>query len=228
MNKAVLLVEHQPGNPIVVQFNPNEYSVTNAVKYADHTVAGSQTTISQFIAGESPVLTMELMFDTYQYATKQTPEDGTDVTEKTKKIVELTHIVGSLHRPPIVTFVWASVSFRGIITDVKQQFLMFLPSGKPVRAKLDVTFKAVHDAINAQKSPLESPDRTKFKTVHEGEYLWNYAAEEFDSPDMWRVIAKANGIMNPLDIVPGQMLRIPALTSRSMIGEKYDGRFDDW
>lgn len=215
-NKALLLVE--TGEKIVVQFNPNEYKVTNSVKYSDHTIPGSDKTISQFISGESPVLTMEFLFDTYKYATPLIPvETGTDVTEKTRKIVELTHIKGSLHRPPIVTFIWGSVSFRGIITNVSQQFLMFLPGGKPVRAKLEVTFKAVNDDFSMMKSPLESPDRTKYKTVSEGEYLWNYANEEYDSPDMWRVIAKANGIMNPLDIRPGQMLKIPALRR----GEEY-------
>lgn len=209
-NKALLIVE--TGEKIVVQFNPSEYNVSGGVKYAEHTVPGSTTTINQFISGQSSVLNMELLFDTYTFAASENkPESGKDVTEKTRKIVELTHIVGKLHRPPIVTFVWGSVSFRGIVTDVKQNFLMFLPGGKPVRAKLDVTIKAVGDAKNEKKSPLESPDRTKYRVVNEGEYLWNYACEEYDSPDMWRVIAKANGIMNPLDIYPGQLIKIPAL-----------------
>lgn len=209
-NKALLMVE--TGDKIVVQFNPSEYSVTNEVKYAEFTVPGSETTISQYISGQSPKLTMELLFDTYKFPSdSQKTGTGTDVTEKTKKIIELTHIDGRLHRPPIVTFVWGSVSFRGIIIDVKQQFLKFLPGGKPVRAKLDVTFKAVNDGTIGKKSPLESPDRTKYRTVHEGDYLWNYANEEYDSPGMWRVIARANNIMNPLDIYPGQLIKIPAL-----------------
>ena len=207
-NKAILMTE--TGSKVVVQFNPETYNVSNAVKYADHAIPGSDITISQFITGESATLDFELMFDTYDYS-DDSAEKGTDVTEKTKEIVKLTNIEGSLHRPPIVTFIWGSVSFRGIITDVKQQFLMFLPSGIPVRAKLNVTMKSLKDASSGKSSPLESPDRTKYKTVSEGEYLWNYANEEYDSPDMWRVIAKANGIMNPLDIRPGQIIKIPAL-----------------
>lgn len=209
-NKALLIVE--TGEKIVVQFNPAEYSVSNDVKYSNHSIPGSDTTISQFISGQSPKLMMELLFDTYTFANSSNNKDsGTDVTEKTKKIVELTHIEGKLHRPPIVTFVWGSVAFRGIIVDVKQQFLLFSSSGKPLRAKLNITIQAVRDGTHEKKSPLESPDRTKYRTVKEGDFLWNYANEEYDSPDMWRVIARANKIMNPLDIRPGQMIKIPAL-----------------
>jgi nucleoid-associated protein YgaU len=89
---------------------------------------------------------------------------------------------------------------------------MFLSDGKPVRAKLEVTFKSLFDIKSAQrKSPFESPDRTKYRTIHEGEQLWNFANREYGSPEMWRVIAKENGIMNPLDIYPGQVIKLPAL-----------------
>ena len=87
-----------------------------------------------------------------------------------------------------------------------------LPSGVPVRATLDVTFKASSDSDSlSRQSPLESPDRTKYRIFKEGEYLWNYANEEYGSPGMWREIAKANGIMDPLNVRPGQVLKLPAL-----------------
>ena len=43
--------------------------------------------------------------------------------------------------------------------------------------------------------------------------LWSIAYEEYDDCEKWREIAKANNIMNPLDIRPGQVIRIPALDS---------------
>lgn len=209
--KAILMVES--GSSIVCQFNPVDYDVSNSVRYAEKTVPGGRGAISQFMSGESPTLTMSLLFDTYIPPSVDTPVDGgMDVSLLTSRVVSLTHITGSLHRPPIVTFSWGTITFRGIVTDVKQKFTMFLPSGIPVRAKLDVTFKAASDnEMLSRLSPLESPDRTKYRVMKEGEYLWNYANEEYDSPDMWRVIAKENGIMNPLDAGPGQMLKLPPL-----------------
>ncbi len=209
--KAKLVPE--VGNTIFCQFNPTEFDVSNSAKYAEKTIPGGRGTISQFVAGESPTLTVSLMFDTYEPPTvSKQVEGGTNVTNETKNVVALTHVVGSLHRPPIVTFQWGELKFRGIVTDVKQKFTMFLPSGIPVRATLDVTFKATSDSDSlSRESPLESPDRTKYRVFKEGEYLWNYADEEYGSPGMWREIAKANGIMDPLDVRPGQILKLPAL-----------------
>ena len=209
--KAVLEVEK--GSKINCQFNPTELDISNSAKYADKIIPGGRSTISQFISGESPTLSMTLLFDTYVPPTiDKEEESGTDVSVITKKVVALTQIMGSLHRPPIVTFVWGSMMFRGIVTEVKQKFSLFLPSGIPVRAKLDITFREVPKEEDLKrKSPLESPDRTKYRRIKEGEYLWNYAQEEYGSPDLWRVIAKENGILNPLDVEPGQMLKLPAL-----------------
>lgn len=209
--KAILKVEK--GIPIVCQFNPSEYQIADSAKYSEKTVPGGHSTISQFISGTSSALTLTLTFDTYIPPTIENPnEGGIDVSILTQQIVELTRIKGTLHRPPIVTFLWGTVTFQGIITEVKQKFTMFLSSGIPVRAKLDVTFKSVEqESLLKRISPLESPDRTKYRIFKEGEYLWNYAKEEYESPQMWRVIAKANGIMNPLEIEAGQVLKLPAL-----------------
>lgn len=208
--KAVLEIEK--GSKIKCQFNPTEYDVTNTAKYTEKTIPGGRGTIHQFISGDSPTLSLSLMFDTYIPPTIDDPtESGSDVSLLTQKIVQLTKIKGTLHRPPIVTFVWGSLSFRGIVTEVKQKFTMFLPSGIPVRAKLDLTFREVPAGEAGRESPLESPDRTKYRQIKEGEYLWSYAEEEYGSPSMWRMIASENHILNPLDVEPGQILKFPIL-----------------
>ena len=209
VEKAVLHVEGS--NDINCQFNPTDYDVSHTVRYADKITPGGRSTISQFVSGESPTLSVSLIFDTYFPPMLDEPtEVGMDVTILTSEIAKLTQVNGSLHRPPIVTFEWGTVFFEGIVTDVKQQFTMFLSSGIPVRAKVDLTFRSVSEK-GLRDSPPESPDRTKYRVLKEGEYLWNYADAEYGSPDMWRVIARENGIMDPLSVVPGQVLKIPPL-----------------
>ena len=89
---------------------------------------------------------------------------------------------------------------------------MFLPSGMPVRARVELTLKSVTDLSTAKrKRPFESPDRTKYRTVHQGEHLWSFAFQEYGDAELWRVIARENGIMDPLELEPGQVIKLPAL-----------------
>lgn len=212
MEKAKLITE---GNKeITVQFNPAEYQISNSVRYAEKTVVGFDGAINQFVAGSNAVLNLTLYFDTYvPPGANGADESGTNVTLKTREIVNLATIDGSLHRPTQVTFSWGAINFKGIITDVKESYTMFLSDGMPVRAKLDITLKSVFDSNSKKRQqPFESPDRTKYKRVQQGEYLWNYAYEEYEDADAWKIIAAANGLKHPLDIQPGQMLCIPAVT----------------
>ena len=197
-----------------VKFNPSEYNISKSVSYTDKKVLGLESPFIQFISGEAERLKMTLMFDTYQppivlvESNTLSEESGTDVRKETKKVTDLMNIDPSKHRPPLVRFQYGSLIFDGVIVEANQTFTMFLGNGTPVRARVEVTFQAVN---NDQKVPLESPDRTKSRTIHEFQQVWNLAWDEYGDPDMWKVIARENKIMNPLDIEPGQDLKLPAL-----------------
>ncbi|MCM1180666.1 MAG: hypothetical protein NC347_10450 [Clostridium sp.] len=212
VTKAKLDVEGKE-NPIQVEFNPTEYSLSNGIQYSEKNIPGLDGPIGQYISGNSTTLNVTLHFNTYVPPTLEKPtEGGQDVTKYTKEIVMLTQIDGTLHRVPKVTFSWGSIKFTGIITEVKENYTMFLASGMPVRAKLDVTFKSVYDVENGKRtSPFESPDRTKARVYMQGEALWSIAAQEYGNPKYWRVIAEENKILNPLDIREGQVLKLPPL-----------------
>lgn len=211
IKKAELSIEG--GETIQVMFNPASYSLTFSASYTEKQVVGLDGPIGQYVAGNSETLDMTLYFDTYQPPTLQNPQEkGTDVTKITKKLAALVQINGSLHRPPKVTFKWGGIQFSGVVTSVKQNYTMFLADGMPVRAKVDLTFKSLLDVKQSKlKSPFESPDRSKLRVIHEKEQLWNYAWEEYGDIEEWRAIARENNIMNPLDIVPGQRIKLPAL-----------------
>ena len=226
LEKAKLTVERESGSEsFPVQFNPSEYNIAENVNYSEKNIPGTAGPITQFVSGASASLNLSLTFDTYDTPvngvresqekgelTEQKPRNPTDVSRLTRRVAELVAIDGSLHRPPMVTFSWGSLSFKGVVTDIKQTFTMFMPNGMPVRARVELTLKSVTDlAEEKRKRPFESPDRTKYRTVHEGEHLWNFAVQEYGDAELWRVIARENGLMDPLDLTPGQVIKLPAL-----------------
>lgn len=222
LTKAKLIIEGE-GSPktIDVLFNPSEYQLTDGASYSEKKIPGLDGPVMQYISGDATELSVSLFLDTY---VPKTPSllpasipgmggsDSTDVSKITKEIAEATYINGSLHRPPKVTFQWGSLNFEGVVTKVNHTYTMFTESGMPVRAKVNLTFKSLISPTDTRrKSPFESPDRTKYRTIRDGTQLWDLAYAEYGDPDMWKVIARENGIMNPLDIKAGQVVKLPAL-----------------
>lgn len=221
LTKAKLVIEKETGSKTIdVLFNPSEYQLTDGASYSEKRVPGLDGPIVQYISGDATELSVSLFLDTYvpggSSLLSAVPGLGgnssTDVSAITKEIAEATSIVGSLHRPPKVTFKWGSLNFEGVITKVSHTYTMFTESGMPVRAKVNLTFRSlISPEDSKRKSPFESPDRTKYRTITEGTQLWNLAYAEYGDPEMWKLIAKENGIMNPLDVRPGQVVRLPAI-----------------
>lgn len=221
LTKAKLVIEKESGSRTIdVLFNPSEYQLTDGASYSEKRVPGLDGPIVQYISGDATELSVSLFLDTYvpggSSLLSAVPGMGgnssTDVSAITKDIADATSIVGSLHRPPKVTFKWGSLNFEGVITKVSHTYTMFTESGMPVRAKVNLTFKSlISPGDSKRKSPFESPDRTKYRTITEGTQLWSLAYAEYGDPEMWKLIAKENGIMNPLDIRPGQVVRLPAV-----------------
>ncbi len=184
-----------------VLFNPKEYLVEKSTQWEPHKNPGGNAPELQFTSGNSMTLSMELFFDTYA--------DRTDVREHTEKLLSLATIDPDKHRPPLCLFVWGSFKFKGVLERVSQRFTMFTNDGIPVRATCNVTFKEA--ATAATTEPNNSPDHTKRRTVRQGETLSLIAAQEYDNPAEWRRIADANGLRDPLDLKPGQVLTIPPI-----------------
>ncbi len=219
LTKAKLEIEKEVGMSIVeVLFNPSEYQLTDGASYSEKKIPGLDGPILQYISGDATELSLNLFLDTYvppaasSLISFGTPKESTDVSNITKQIADATSIDGSMHRPPKVTFRWGSLNFEGVVTKMNHTYTMFTESGMPVRAKVSLTFKSlISPQDTKRKSPFESPDRTKYRTLRQGTGLWDIANMEYGDPDMWKVIARENGILNPLDVRPGQVVKLPAL-----------------
>ena len=219
LTKAKLEIEKEVGMSIIeVLFNPSEYQLTDGASYSEKKIPGLDGPILQYISGDATELSLNLFLDTYVLPAASslisvgTPKQSTDVSNITKQIADATSIDGSMHRPPKVTFRWGSLNFQGVVTKMNHTYTMFTESGMPVRAKVSLTFKSLISLKDTKrKSPFESPDRTKYRTLRQGMGLWDIANMEYGDPDMWKVIARENGILNPLEVRPGQVVKLPAL-----------------
>ena len=135
-----------------------------------------------------------------------------DVRTYTNKVYKLMEIDPDKHVPPLVKLKWSTLQFKGFLVSCSIQFVRFSEQGTPLRAWMDCTFQEYISPDKAHKPrPLESPDTTKYRTVHAGDSLWALSAKEYGQPEQWRSIADANRLSNPRLLRSGERLVLPAL-----------------
>jgi len=217
MEKAVI-TNTVSGVKIPVMFNPEEYTVNREINYAQSVIPGLSGPVLQFVSGNMQTLEMELFLDTYEEHRANDRVLNTaqsDVRTMSNQVVGLMDIDPTTHAPPVLLFTWASLSFTCVLARASQRFIMFLPDGTPVRARLQVVFNEFRNVdLEAKEVKRETSDYTKRYTVNQGETLSGIAATSYGDPRLWRVIALANGIDRPRPLAAGQELVLPNLPYR--------------
>jgi nucleoid-associated protein YgaU len=208
------------GTKIPVMFNPEEYTVSREINYAQAAIPGLSGPVLQFVCGNMQTLEMELFLDTYEehrLNDRVLNQAHDDVRRLTSQITDLMSIDPTTHAPPVLLFTWASLSFTCVLARATQKFIMFLPDGTPVRARLQVVFNEFRNVdVEAKEVKRETADYTKRYVVNQGETLAGIAAASYGDPALWRVIALANNIDRPRPLAAGQSLTLPNLPYRDL------------
>ena len=166
---------------------------------------------------------MELFVDSYEERTSN--GKVVDVRKYTDRIAKL--MVASVDysdgkRPPIIEVTWRDAPadlgnkdfpFKGVMTSLRQQFVLFSEEGCPVRAKLSLS---VQEYLTPAEMENRFPRRSSFPartySVRERDTLSGIANAMWKKPEEWRRIADANpGLSDPRLVLPGDQLEVPAI-----------------
>jgi hypothetical protein len=216
MKPEKLIIQNlETGEKLPVLFNPERYTLNRGVQIQEIPIPGLDSPVLQFVRGQNEKITMELFFDTTEFGMV---DNVKDVRTETRKIYALTKINGETHAPPRCSLIWKDRLFsfgwkatsKCLVESVNEEFNLFSPSGVPLRAKLNVTFReylTIEEQL--QETPRHSADRRKVRVLARGKTLSHLAAEEYDDPGEWRLIAEANDMDNPRLVAPGTSLQVP-------------------
>jgi len=190
---------------VPLRFNPTDYKLSKANTFAEIAIPGLESPPIQYVRGGSETLSVEALVDT-----SDTLEDV-----RAKYVERLRGLMtpdSREHAPPIVRFVWGRSVFTGVMEKLDITYQLFLPDGTPLRAKLEIGLKEYRPAaVQAMDPPRSSPTVEKSYLVRRGDTLSSIAAALYRQPDAWRELARANGITDPRDLRPGQVLTVPRL-----------------
>ncbi|MGN9908590.1 CIS tube protein [Phytohabitans sp. LJ34] len=190
---------------VPLRFNPTDYKLSKANTFAEIAIPGLESPPIQYVRGGSETLSVEALVDT-----SDTLEDVR--AKYVERLRGLMRPDSREHAPPIVRFVWGRSVFTGVLEKLDITYQLFLPDGTPLRAKLDIGLKEYRPAaVQAMDPPRSSPTVEKSYLVRRGDTLSSIAAALYRQPDAWRELARANGITDPRDLRPGQVLTVPRL-----------------
>jgi nucleoid-associated protein YgaU len=200
------------GDKVYCMFNPNEYTLTKQNQWQRGETKGKNVPRLRFTQGGSQTLKLQLFFDTYA--------EGTDVRQHTDPLWQMmmintdrTNPRSNKSEPPAVSFQWGGLNFAAVITNMNQKFTLFLKDGTPVRTIVDVTLEQLGDEEDypGQNPTSGGGEAPKTRIVQAGERIDLITYEEYEDPTLWRRIADANRLTDPLHLRPGQRLAIPPM-----------------
>src|SRR5215208_6251026 len=198
------------GAAIECLFNPTEYSISKTNVWKVEPVTGSALPPPQFTGGLPRELTLELLFDT------------SDSTDKLLKATEVGESGGG--RPPTITFGWGqTVSFKAVARQLTIRYTLFRPDGSPTRALAHMSLMQAEKAQDGSSTAGGTPgggnpttrgiDAISSHLVRDGDSLPSIAFAAYGDATLWRTIAEANEIDDPLRLPRGRSLAIPRLES---------------
>ena len=211
LTKAYLKVEG--GQQIDCWFNPAEYTITKTNKWSAKPVVGEGFPKPEFGGGDAQKLSLELLFDAADH-----PEgDVRGITNALFAAMAVDKALASgknSGQPPKMEFGWGSTTtFTAVCDSLSVQFILFRPNGTPVRAKAKISLIQAEPTVG--KGPQNPTTRgiagLQTHVVRDGDSIQSVAHNAYGDPTLWRRIAEANGIDDPLSLPRGTVLSIPTL-----------------
>ncbi len=206
-----------------VLFNPAEYSIEQTNSWEAQNVQGGEPR-TQFTRSDLRKLSLELFLDSYEEKDDQSgPVDVRTYTDRIARLMVASVDESEGKRPPIIQITWRDAPanlanpdfpFKGVLTSLRQQFVLFAENGCPVRAKLSVSVQEyLTPAEIQQRFPRRGSFPARTYVVRQGDTLSGIANAMWRKPLEWRRIALVNPEIqfNPRRLVAGTRLIIPAI-----------------
>lgn len=192
------------------QFNPKELTLTKGAAWSRETTKSSEKSSPPQYNGPQPSkLTLEMFFDA-------TAKQDDSVVTRVEALFACCVPTGSSHdkkksSPPWVLFRWGGLtSFLAYVSSVTAKYTVFTATGLPIRAVCTVTLEELAAEPGGQNPTSGALTPRRVHTVVEGDTLPSIAYLEYGDASMWRAVARANDIDDPLRLPAGRDLLLPS------------------
>jgi hypothetical protein len=196
-----------------LQFNPDKLSMTKSVSWRRKPARmASQASLPEFVGSGPRSLSLEVFLDataTHDKSVEQNVERLMVACVPTAK-----SLAAKKPASPWVRFDWGTAtttSFDGVLTSFSVSYPLFDVDGTPLRATCSLTIEEAGVDTPGQNPTSGSLEARNTHRVVAGDSLPLLAWQEYGDPTVWRAIAEANDIDDPMILLPGAELLLPGL-----------------
>jgi nucleoid-associated protein YgaU len=204
-----------PGGQIArvrLQFNPNTLSLTKSTEWRrTPSRMAAESALPEFVGSGPRSLSLEVFLD----ATATHSGSVEDAVEQLMLACVPTPKSLAARKPasPWVRFEWGTArttSFNGIVTSFSVNYALFDVDGKPLRGTCSLSIEEATVDAPGQNPTSGSRDVVRTHRVVAGDSLPQLAWREYGDASLWRLVAAANDIDDPMALPPGVELLLPA------------------
>ena len=202
-----------PGTSFTVMLNPADFKHSYGIQYDKQKAQGETAADPKFSAVDNEKVNFSLVLD----GTGAVPmATGTQRQTVKAQLAQLNKVVyaydGNVHEPPHVRLLWGTLIFFGRMESMSTNYTLFMPSGDPLRAKVDLSFiGAMSKKESALVSNRSSPDLTHRVPVREGDTLPLLCDRIYGDAGYYLDVAAFNGLADFRRLLVGTDLRFPPL-----------------
>ena len=216
------LVTTEDDTRLTFHYNPDTLNVVKTADWTKPRTPGQRSIAKpQFLGCTGRTLNLTILLDSVD-------SPNHDVTAAVDQLLAWT--TSSDHswrqhkpQPPLLRLHWGGYQyFPGFLSSVNATYLLFSPKGKPLRARVVLAMDEVPDDPKPQNPTSGGvPDR-RAVVLSGGDSLASLARQEYGDPNLWRALAVANGVDDPMAVAPGRALVVPPLgEARDLAGARH-------
>ena len=212
----------QPGAhlyDIGFQFNPKELSLTKNAKWTRKPQRNAKKSAPPEFSGSEPCkIAIEMFLDA-------TTTMGDQVVKTVEQLfaccVPTDESRGAgKGSPPWVVFKWGGITgFTSFVSSVTAKYTLFTPAGTPVRATCTVNLEEISGEAGGQNPTSGALAARDLHIMVAGDTLQSVAFHTYGNAELWRAIATANDIDDPMRVRPGQRILVPSMLELERTGE---------
>ncbi len=215
----------QKAGELVVQLNPDKYTLDYEVQFANSQGSGSSGKELIFDRIHPQRLNFDFLFD----RTGAIPDsvaipglgglpglggenkDGVQPDIDTLKETTM-GFDGNIHRTKYLILNWGKLLFKCCLISMNVTYKLFRPDGTPLRAVARCYFEEFRETeLRLREENKNSPDLTHIRTVNEGDTLPLMSFKIYGDSKYYLQVAKVNEIENFRNLEVGQQIFFPPI-----------------